>query len=222
MKKAVIFVVILITICTGCSVKKVEELTDAEKFANEFNVNDDNPFEYVTLNQLFQLFESGRNVIFLADSDYEGSSKAARILLEVAKQEKQEKIYYYNPKRIEEKYPKKYKKLIGILKDYLENTDKDEGNASDDSENSADILTDENSQNDTNDEEDLEKKENLDNYILNLPDVYSVVDGKIVNHSNYFSRQEELSEEFLTKKVKTKIKNKYRDILQFKECTDCQ
>ena len=34
MKKIVVFIILLCFFVTGCSVKKVNELTDAEKFAN--------------------------------------------------------------------------------------------------------------------------------------------------------------------------------------------
>lgn len=182
MKRVVAFVA-LIVLLSGCSVKKVEDVTDSEKFAQEYDVSKNNPMIYVNYDKLMELFEEGSNIIFLADSDYEGSSKAAQLLLQEAKKQKVEKIYYYNPKKLEEKGPKKYKKLINKLKDFLE------------------------------------KEE--DEYILNLPDIYSLKDGKIMNHSNYFSKEEELSEEHFTKKVKEEVRNKYREIITFKECIEC-
>lgn len=182
MKRVVAFVA-LIVLLSGCSVKKVEDVTDSEKFAQEYDVSKNNPMIYVNYDKLMKLFEEGSNIIFLADSDYEGSSKAAQLLLQEAKKQKVEKIYYYNPKKLEEKSPKKYKKLINKLKDFLEKEEEE--------------------------------------YILNLPDIYSLKDGKIMNHSNYFSKEEELSEEHFTKKVKEEVRNKYQEIITFKECIEC-
>lgn len=180
MKKVVVFIVALILMgSTGCSVKKVEELTDAEKFAREFNVSDNNPFIYVNFEDILNVFENGSGIVFLADSDYEGSLKAAKYLLKVAKENEISNIYYYNPKKIEEKNSKKYKKLLIEIKS------------------------------------DLEQEEAEFNLIL--PDVYSIKDGEIINHSNYFANEEELSEEYLTKNKLKEIKNKYKDILTYKE-----
>lgn len=180
MKKVVVFVsVLIIMLSTGCSVKKVEELTDAEKFAREFNVSENNPFIYADFDDILNVFENGSGIIFLADSDYEGSLKAAKYLLKAAKENEILNIYYYNPKKIEEKNPKKYKKLYDEIKS------------------------------------DLEKEE--EEFTLILPTVYSLKDGKIINYSNYFANEEELSEEYLTKKKVKEIKNKYKDILTYKE-----
>lgn len=182
MKRVVVFVAFLILL-SGCSVKKVEEVTDSEKFAQEYNVSKNNPMIYVNYDKLMKLFEEGSHILFLADSDYEGSSKAAQLLLQEAKKQKVEKIYYYNPKKLKEKNPKKYQKLINHLKDFLEKEEEE--------------------------------------YLLNLPDIYSLKDGKILNHSNYFSKEEELSEEHLTKKIKEEIRKKYQEIITFKECIEC-
>lgn len=183
MKKAVIFAILLVIITTGCSVKKVEELTDSEKFANEFNVDKDNPFVYISIDDLLHMIDTDKLVIFLADSDYEGSSKAAQFILEEANKLDIRKIYYYNPIKLKEKEEKKYNKLIERLKSVLD-SDKN------------------------------------GNPILNIPDIYCISSGKIVNHSNYFSKKEELSEEFLTKKQKSKIIEKYQNILMFEESKD--
>lgn len=121
MKKIVVFITLLCFFVTGCSVKKVNELTDAEKFANEFNVSDKNPFVYATIDDIIHVFTSDSGVIFIANSDEEGSLKAAPILTDAAKSVNIEKIYYYNPKKLKESSPKKYKKLLGIINSYLEN-----------------------------------------------------------------------------------------------------
>lgn len=183
MKKVVVFAILLVIITTGCSVKKVEELTDSEKFANEFSVEKNNPFIYINIDDLLHKIDTDKSIIFLADSDYEGSNKAAQLILKEANNLDTKKIYYFNPNKLKEKDEKKYNKLIERLKSVLDN-DKD------------------------------------GNYILNLPDIYCISSGKIINHSNYFSKREELSEEFLSKKQRNKIVEKYKEILMFQESED--
>ena len=69
MKKIVVFIILLCFFVTGCSVKKVNELTDAEKFANEFNVSDKNPFVYASIDDVIHIFTSDTGIIFIANSD---------------------------------------------------------------------------------------------------------------------------------------------------------
>lgn len=178
MKKVVVFIIIgLLVLTTGCSVKKVEELTDAEKFANEFGISKNNPFVYSDIDQIINIFSNGTGVVFFGNSDEESSLKAANILLQASRKTDINNIYYYNPKK--EKSPKKYKKLLKIITDYLETED--------------------------------------ESYDIHLPDVYSVKDGKIINHSNYFSNKEQLSEEKLTTKKINQIKKEYQKLLNFEE-----
>lgn len=176
MKKIVVFIILLCFFVTGCSVKKVNELTDAEKFANEFNVSDKNPFVYASIDDVIHIFTSDTGIIFIANSDEEGSLKAAPILTDAAKSVNIEKIYYYNPKKLKESSPKKYKKLLEIINSYLENDSK--------------------------------------NKKLKLPNVYTVKSGKITGYSNYFSSNEQLSADKLTKKKKNKIRNEYINLLK--------
>ena len=180
MKKAVFLIILLLSTLsiTGCSVKKMNELTDAEKFAKEFGISQENPFVYTDIDTILKILENGTGIIFFANSDYEGSIKAAEYVTEIAKQEEVKNIYYYNPKKLEEKKPKKYKKLMQYLKEYA-----------------------------------------TDDFLL--PDIYAIKEGKIVNHSNQFSKEKELSDEYLTKKKIKKIKKTYTEILNYEECSDC-
>lgn len=109
MKKVVAFIMICSILLTGCSVKKVKELTDQEKFAKEFSVSKDNPFTYIKKKDIEKIFNH-EGVVFIADSDEEESIKAAELLNEVGKKIKVEKIYYYRPKD-------KKKELAKYLKD---------------------------------------------------------------------------------------------------------
>ena len=47
MKKVVILVVLCSLFVVGCSVKKTEELTDAERFANEYSISSNNYMVYL-------------------------------------------------------------------------------------------------------------------------------------------------------------------------------
>ena len=162
MKKIVVFIILLCFFVTGCSVKKVNELTDAEKYAS--------------IDDVTHIFTSDTGIIFIANSDEEGSLKAAPILTDAAKSVNIEKIYYYNPKKLKESSPKKYKKLLEIINSYLGNDSK--------------------------------------NKKLKLPNVYTVKSGKIIGYSNYFSSNEQLSADKLTKKKKSKIRNEYINLLK--------
>ena len=172
--KKIVVIVLCLFIITGCSVKKVKELTDSEKFATEYNIEEKNPFIYATYEDIDNIFKTN-GIILLATPDSNGSQKAIKIIIDVAKENDIKKIYYYNPKKIKEKSPKKYNKLIKKLEEYK----------------------------------------------LNLPILLSVKNGNIVGYNNYFSKESELSEEKLTKKRLNRIKKEYKDILNYKECTDC-
>ncbi|MCI8346973.1 MAG: hypothetical protein HFJ12_03375 [Bacilli bacterium] len=179
MKKAVIALIIVLLFTTGCSIKKVQELSNSEKFAKEFEVSTKNPFVYTNIDHILNLLENGTGIIFFANSDYEGSKKAAIYITKIAKQENIKNVYYYNPKRLKEKKPKKYKKLIGYL----------------------DKCIDKNN--------------------MTLPDIYAVKNGKIISHSTLFSRESELSEDYLSKKRIRQIEEEYRNLLTYKECSNC-
>lgn len=179
MKKVVVCLIIVLLFTTGCSIKKVQELSNSEKFAKEFEISKKNPFVYTNIDYVLNLLENGTGILFFANSDYEGSKKAAIYLTKIAKQEEVKTIYYYNPKKLKEKQPKKYQKLMKYLKP----------------------CTD--------------KKGMI------LPDIYAVKNGKIMNHSTLFSKEKELSEEYLSKKRIKQIEVEYRNLLTYKECSSC-
>lgn len=123
--KKIFFLFVFLLLITGCSVKKATELTDAEKFANEYSVSEKNQFKYVNIDETIDIIKNGTGIIFFGNSDCEWCVASAQILTDVLKNEKSLKIYYYNPKMIQDKNTKKYKQLITLLKDYLE-TDKED------------------------------------------------------------------------------------------------
>ena len=117
--KKVVFIIVAISILftiNGCSVKKVDELTDAEKFANEYSVSEENPFQYATLDDILDLFNNNKSgILFLGDSDSEWSTFGAKVLNKVVKKEKISKVYYLNPENIKHKKSDKYKQVKDLL-----------------------------------------------------------------------------------------------------------
>lgn len=97
MKRVVVLFLISILFLSGCSIKKTEELTNSEKFANEYQVEDNNPFEYITLDDLKDLFDNGTGLLFFGNSDCEWCIKSAVILNELLKDEGIDAINYFNP-----------------------------------------------------------------------------------------------------------------------------
>ena len=62
-----------------------------------------------------------------------------------------------------------------------------------------------------------ELKEDISDFDFEIPLLLSVKDGKIINYSDYFSKEEELSSEYLTKKRLKSIRKKYSEVLDYKE-----
>ena len=178
MKKVVIAISIILLMTTGCSVKKVKELSDSEKFAKEYNISKKNVFVYTKYDDIDKVLK-GTGIIFFANPDYEGCIKAASYLNEVSKKEDITNIYYYNPKTLKDKNNKKYKALTKYFKEQLED----------------------------------------DKYKFSLPMIVSIKDGKIINYSDELSKEDDLSEEVLTKKKIAKIKENYRKIINYEEET---
>ena len=143
MKKVVVVIIIFsgILLINGCSIKKTEELTDAEKFANEYSISENNPFHYATIDEVLELVENNKSgILFLGDSDSEWSTFGVKILNKVLNDKKIDRVYYFNPGTIKNKNNKKFKTIT----------------------------------------EHLNIEENS-----NLPIVYVIIDGKVVDHVDY-------------------------------------
>ena len=88
MKKVVVVIIIFssLLLINGCSIKKMEELTDAEKFANEYSISENNPFHYATIDEVLDLVTDNKSgILFLGDSDSEWSTFGVQILNKVLK-----------------------------------------------------------------------------------------------------------------------------------------
>lgn len=175
MKKLVVVFLVLSIFVTGCSVKKVEELTDGEKFAKEYNISKNNPFVYSSYKDIVTILENGSGFILLANSDDEGSIEAVKLINSEAKKLDIKKINYYNLDTLKNKEKNKYKKLK------------------------------------------IELKEDISDFDFEIPLLVAVKDGKVTNYSDCFSKEEELSSEYLTKKKLKSIREKYSEILSYKK-----
>ncbi len=95
-------------------------LTDAKKFAKEYNIIDEeNVFKYSKSNEIIKTLENGTGIIFLGTPESEWCKHYASILNEVAKEEKVNKILYYNIKEDRNKLTKEYEKITNLLSEYL-------------------------------------------------------------------------------------------------------
>lgn len=117
MKKVVGLLVLVLGVyfISGCSVKKTAELTDAEKFANEYSISDEHPFTYATIDEVLDVLKNKTGIIFFGDSDCEWCTTSVSVFRDIAVDEGIEKIYYYNPKNIQMKNTKKYQELSSLL-----------------------------------------------------------------------------------------------------------
>lgn len=119
MNKLVSLFIVVIILMTGCSIKKEADVTDAEKFAAEYSVDEKNPFKYASIDEVLDIFSGGTGIIFFANSDNELCVETAKILFEALDNKNIEDVYYYNPQVIRDNNTDDYNKLIDIIEDYL-------------------------------------------------------------------------------------------------------
>ncbi len=114
--------VLLLTGC-GCSQqeKKPEELTDAKKFAQEYNqVSEDNVFVYRDVDQIIKIMKNGTGVVYLGYPECPWCQVYVKYLNEVAKDVGMDQIYYCNTKKVKESNMEKYQELITLLDGHLQ------------------------------------------------------------------------------------------------------
>lgn len=102
MKKVVILLLISLLLC-GCSITKTDELTNSQKFDNEYAVGENNSFTYVSMDELEDLFESGTGLLFFGNSDCEWCIKSVTMLNKLINEEEIEAVFYFNPSKDNEK-----------------------------------------------------------------------------------------------------------------------
>ena len=118
MKKVVILFIIVFLV-TGCSVKKANEVTDAEIFASEYAISKDHVFKYASLEEIFSLLENGTGILFFGNSDQEDSLNVVKMFSRIVEEKNIEKVYYYNPIVIRDDKTVDYDRLTSLLGDNL-------------------------------------------------------------------------------------------------------
>lgn len=95
MKRVVVLLLFLeIFLFTGCSVKELKELTDADRFAKEHNVSNDNPFHYLMEEDLLELIYEKTGIVVFGTSSDDSTQQVITLWMEVARKEKIKQIYY--------------------------------------------------------------------------------------------------------------------------------
>ena len=123
MKKLIVLLIFCLLL-SGCSLKKTDELSSAEKFSIEYSIDVDNPFEYMVYSEVYELLNDGNGILFLGNSDCEWCIESAKILYEVVLDSEIDVVYYYNPNNLG---AKKYKDLVNLISEKY-NDDIDEIN----------------------------------------------------------------------------------------------
>ena len=100
--------------------------TDAVKFASEYPVSEDNVFVYRSLEEINKILKNGTGIIFLGFPECPWCRGYAPVINEIAKQEKLEKVYYFNIKKDREDNSELYQETVKLLGDNLRYDD--EGN----------------------------------------------------------------------------------------------
>lgn len=118
-KKLLLFIpVIFVLILVGC---QKEEITDAEKFAQEYTqVTEYNYYVYRDSEEIIKILEHGTGVVYLGFPECPWCQAYVPMLDEVADIEGLEKIYYLNIYEDRKNNTEDYQKIVEIIKDYLQ------------------------------------------------------------------------------------------------------
>ena len=119
MKRVVILLFIIVFLVTGCSVKKTNEVTDAEIFASEYAISKDHVFKYISIEEIFSLLDNGTGILFFGNSDQEDSLNVVKMFSRIVEEKNIEKVYYYNPIVIRDDKTDDYDNLTSLLGDSL-------------------------------------------------------------------------------------------------------
>ncbi len=126
----VIGIVVLVLACSIGFYKVFTSIenkeTDAEKFASEYSIDNDNVFVYRTLEEINKILKNGTGIVYLGFPECPWCKAYVPYLSEVAKKAKLDKIYYFNILKDRKNNTDNYKKTVELLKDYLKYDD--EGN----------------------------------------------------------------------------------------------
>lgn len=119
MKKVVLLLLILLFLITGCSVKKADEVTDAEIFASEYAISKDHVFRYASVDEVIELLDNGTGIVFFGNSDQEDSLNVVKLFSSLIEEESIDEVLYFNPIVIRDDNTTDYDKITELLGDNL-------------------------------------------------------------------------------------------------------
>lgn len=121
-----VFVVCLIGIFIFQNRNKQHTITDAVRFAEEYDITKENVFVYRNAEEIIKILENGTGIVYLGFPECQWCKAYVPILNDVAKENNITKIYYFNILEDRKNNTKDYQKIMSFLKDNLDYDD--EGN----------------------------------------------------------------------------------------------
>ena len=106
--------------------KEDKNQSDAQRFALEYNIDNDNMFKYSYGSEVVDVIKNKTGVIYLGFSSNEWSRYYVKYLYDVLKINHIDKVYYYDIQKDRNVSSKYYRKLQRILMPYLYQLDSGE------------------------------------------------------------------------------------------------
>lgn len=102
----------------------VTQTTDAQRFKAEYpGVADNNAFVYKTDKEMIDILKSGTGLVYFGFPECPWCQKYVTYLDELSRQEKLEKIYYFNIRQIRASTTPEYQEIVGLLSNHLDKDD---------------------------------------------------------------------------------------------------
>ena len=112
-------IAVLILIISLSFLFKKDKMSDAERFAKEYDFTVNNVFVYRSLDEINKILETGTGVVYLGFPECPWCKGYIPYLNEVAINEHLDKIYYFNILNDRKNNTSGYKKTVQLLNDYL-------------------------------------------------------------------------------------------------------
>lgn len=112
-------IAVLILIISLSFLFKKDKMSDAERFAKEYDFTVNNVFVYRSLDEINKILENGTGVVYLGFPECPWCRGYIPYLNEVAINEHLDKIYYFNILNDRKNNTSGYKKTVQLLNDYL-------------------------------------------------------------------------------------------------------
>ncbi len=120
-KILICLIVLVLLIGAFIVVKKLNKVDDNKKFAEEYTtVTEDNLFVYNTIEEIINIIENDTGIIYLGFPECKWCQAYVPMLNEVAKENKVEKIHYFNIYNDRKENSSLYQELVTLLDEYLD------------------------------------------------------------------------------------------------------